>query len=91
MALNFAANKIFGYDPENSPGNLGEMFCKYRNALLSLPLNIPGTAFHECMKVKNNFSPTIRQFLSSQIFSLAAKQQKENGNISLLSGSSISH
>lgn len=66
MALNFAANKIFGYDPENSPGNLGEMFCKYRNALFSLPLNIPGTAFHECMKVRQSVINVIKDVLKAR-------------------------
>lgn len=52
MVFDFTTNKIFGYDPKNSPDNLDEMFSNFSNGLMSFPLNIPGIIFHDCMKVK---------------------------------------
>lgn len=51
MVFNFTAKIFLGYDSENSSEDLSEKFNNIIDCLMSIPLNIPGTAFHECMKV----------------------------------------
>ena len=51
MVFNFTAKVFLGYDSDKSSDDLSEKFNKILEGLMSLPLNIPGTAFHDCMKV----------------------------------------
>ncbi|PON66226.1 Cytochrome P450, E-class, group I [Parasponia andersonii] len=50
MVLDFSAKQIFSYDAENSPENLSEAYSKIIDSLIAFPLNIPGTAYHQCLK-----------------------------------------
>ena len=51
MILDLTANKLISYDPENSPENLRENFVAFIQGLVSFPLDIPGTAYHKCLRV----------------------------------------
>lgn len=51
MLVNFSGNKMISYDVEKSSENLSEKFTGILDALISFPLNIPGTAHHKCVTV----------------------------------------
>lgn len=51
MLLNFGAKHLIGYDAETSSDNLSDKFSKILSTFLSIPLNVPGTAYHNCLKV----------------------------------------
>lgn len=54
MVLNFSAKQIFSYDAEKAPFDLSEKYMKIIDGLMSFPLNVPGTAYHKCSKVKKS-------------------------------------
>lgn len=51
MAFDWTAKYMIGYDPTTSPDKLSENLANILQGLMSFPLNIPGTAFHKCLKV----------------------------------------
>jgi hypothetical protein len=55
MIFNFTAKVAFGYDVENTKGEKIENLPNFIKSLMSFPLNIPGTTFHKCMKVRRIF------------------------------------
>uniref|UniRef100_A0A7N0UXV2 Cytochrome P450 n=1 Tax=Kalanchoe fedtschenkoi TaxID=63787 RepID=A0A7N0UXV2_KALFE len=63
MVLDFTAKQIFGYDPDASSVNLSDKFSNFLGCLLTLPLNVPGTKYYNCMKeldsnvISKNFMP----------------------------------
>lgn len=52
MVLNFSAKQMISYDAEKSADDLSERYTKVIEGLMSFPLNIPGTAYYNCIKVK---------------------------------------
>lgn len=54
MAIEFGAKQLFSYDPTQSSEKLGDLYFAFVHGLMSIPLNIPGTAHYKCMKVKVN-------------------------------------
>ena len=47
MVVNFTAKIMIGYDPEKSRALLGKAYKSVAESLMSLPLNIPGTAYNK--------------------------------------------
>lgn len=62
MTFEFSAKHLFGYDAEKSPANMAEKLSNTSKALMSFPLNIPGTAYHKCLKVSNHNNKSIKLF-----------------------------
>ena len=52
MVLDFSAKQIISYDAENSPESLSEAYSRIIDGFFTFPLNIPGTAYHQCLKVR---------------------------------------
>ncbi|XP_062078421.1 beta-amyrin 16-alpha-hydroxylase CYP87D16-like isoform X2 [Humulus lupulus] len=52
LSLEFGAKQIFSYDAESSPTSITEALSRILNGLLSFPLNIPGTAYHQSLKAE---------------------------------------
>ncbi|XP_048141457.1 cucurbitadienol 11-hydroxylase-like [Rhodamnia argentea] len=52
MAIEFLARQVLSYDLTQSSEKLGDLFLSFIQGLMSFPLNIPGTTFYRCMKVK---------------------------------------
>lgn len=50
MIFDFTAKVLFSYESEKSGENIAESFTNFLLGLMSIPLNIPGTAFHRCLK-----------------------------------------
>jgi hypothetical protein len=53
MIFDLTAKKLIGYDPSKSSESLRKNFVAFIRGLISFPVNIPGTAYHECMEVKD--------------------------------------
>ena len=51
MVFECTAKQMIGYDPKKSPDKIVEKFTSILQGLMSFPLNIPGTAYHKCLKV----------------------------------------
>jgi hypothetical protein len=51
MVFDFSAKQFFSYDAEKSQTNMAEKFTNTLGGFMSFPLNIPGTAYHKCLKV----------------------------------------
>lgn len=66
MIFDLTANKLFGYDAEKSPVKMSEKLANTLDGLMSFPLNIPGTAYHKCLKVIQNDEKKIN-FLGKRI------------------------
>ena len=80
MLFGFTLKQMFGYDSEKSVNYLSEKFVDFVHGLMSLPLNVPGTTYHKCLKVtiKHKQSPRFgrtRSFLI--IFFYLIQDQKE--------------
>ena len=53
MVLDFRAKEFISYDAENSPQiSLSETYSRIINGFMTFPLNIPGTAYHTCLRVR---------------------------------------
>jgi hypothetical protein len=51
MIFDLTAKKLIGYEPSKSSESLRKNFVAFIRGLISFPVNIPGTAYHECMEV----------------------------------------
>jgi hypothetical protein len=51
MIFDLTAKKLIGYEPSKSSECLRKNFVAFIRGLISFPLNIPGTAYHQCMEV----------------------------------------
>lgn len=56
MIFDLTAKKLISYDSEKSSENLRESFVAFIQGLISFPLDIPGTAYHQCMQVCQTWS-----------------------------------
>ncbi|KAK9270787.1 hypothetical protein L1049_026372 [Liquidambar formosana] len=50
MIFDYTSKQLFSYEADKSEENLAETFNNFMKGLMSIPLNLPGTAFHECLK-----------------------------------------
>ncbi|XP_010545860.1 PREDICTED: cytochrome P450 87A3-like [Tarenaya hassleriana] len=51
MIFDLTAKKLISHDPEKSSENLRENFVAFIRGLISFPFDIPGTAYHNCLKL----------------------------------------
>lgn len=64
MIFNFTAKHLFGYEQGNQ--DLGRSFANFLQGLMSVPLNIPGTAFHSCLKNQKKGLKLIKKMLQER-------------------------
>ncbi|KAK1560912.1 hypothetical protein Q3G72_032343 [Acer saccharum] len=50
MLIELVAGKLLSYNESKQAKKLGENYKTFKDGLVSLPLNIPGTTFHACMQ-----------------------------------------
>ncbi|KAJ6385350.1 hypothetical protein OIU77_028510 [Salix suchowensis] len=67
MVFNFTASKILGYDAENSKEKLSDNYTRMMNNFISLPLNIPGTSFHQCMQDREKMLKMLKDTLMERL------------------------
>lgn len=53
MIFDLTAKKLISYDQEKSSENLRENFVAFIQGLISFPFDIPGTAYHKCLRVNH--------------------------------------
>ncbi|KAL6270949.1 hypothetical protein ACE6H2_027860 [Prunus campanulata] len=82
MLFNFGAKHLIGYDAETSSDNLSDKFSKILNTFLSIPLNVPGTAYHNCLKDRENITTMLRDMLKKRRMSPDTHQGDFLGQIS---------
>lgn len=86
MIFNLAAKKLISHDAETTSVNLRGNFAVFVKGLISFPLDIPGTAYHECLQVTNNYAhvPNIYS-LQYMTFELMCSTFRITTNLSVLS------
>uniref|UniRef100_A0A0D9ZPG3 Cytochrome P450 n=1 Tax=Oryza glumipatula TaxID=40148 RepID=A0A0D9ZPG3_9ORYZ len=68
MIFDLTAKKLIGYDPSKpSQVNLRKNFGAFIRGLISFPLNIPGTAYHECMEGRKNAMKVLRGMMKERM------------------------
>ncbi|CAL2279869.1 unnamed protein product [Prunus armeniaca] len=66
MLFNFGAENLIGYDAETSSDNLSDKFSKILNTFLSFPLNVPGTAYYNCLKDRDMIITMLKDMLKKR-------------------------
>lgn len=67
MIFKFTSKLLLGYDAENSGKNVTEDFHTLMDGLMSLPINIPGTAFHKSLKSQEKLLNMIRRKIAERM------------------------
>ncbi|KAG6709158.1 hypothetical protein I3842_06G117800 [Carya illinoinensis] len=70
MTFDFSAKYLFGYDAEKSPVNMSEKLSNTMKALMSFPINIPGTTYHKCLKDREEVLVMLRNITEERLASL---------------------
>ncbi|KDP29666.1 hypothetical protein JCGZ_18828 [Jatropha curcas] len=63
VICDFSAKFLFGYEAEKSPFNMSERFAKFAESLVSFPLNIPGTAYHQSLEDREKVMKLLKNVL----------------------------
>ncbi|KAK2631669.1 hypothetical protein EUGRSUZ_L02609 [Eucalyptus grandis] len=69
MAIEFSAKLLFSHDPTQSSKKLGDLYSSFIQGLLSIPLNIPGTIYHKCLKDRRKALSIIRRTVKDRLSS----------------------
>jgi hypothetical protein len=54
MIFDLTAKKLISYEASKSSEDLRKNFVAFIRGLISFPVDIPGTAYHECMQVNTS-------------------------------------
>ncbi|XP_047943855.1 cytochrome P450 87A3 [Salvia hispanica] len=66
MIFDLTAKKLISYDSESSSENLRESFVAFIQGLISFPLDIPGTAYHKCLKGRKQAMRLLKNMLQER-------------------------
>ncbi|KAG6416311.1 hypothetical protein SASPL_123738 [Salvia splendens] len=66
MIFDLTAKKLISYDSESSSENLRESFVAFIQGLISFPLDIPGTAYHKCLKGRRQAMRLLKNMLQER-------------------------
>ncbi|GMH29733.1 hypothetical protein Nepgr_031576 [Nepenthes gracilis] len=66
MIFNLTAKKLISHDPERSTENLRANFVAFIKGLISFPLDIPGTAYHECLQGRKKAMKMLKSMLQER-------------------------
>ncbi|KAM0900796.1 hypothetical protein ACQ4PT_020412 [Festuca glaucescens] len=67
MIFDITAKKLIGYEPSKSSENLRKNFVAFIRGLISFPVDIPGTAYHECMKGRKNAMKVLKGMMKERM------------------------
>ncbi|KAK1684796.1 hypothetical protein QYE76_045720 [Lolium multiflorum] len=67
MIFDLTAKKLIGYEPSESSESLRLNFTAFIRGLISFPLNIPGTAYHECMEGRKNAMKVLKGMMKERM------------------------
>ncbi|KAL6345340.1 hypothetical protein AAG906_015823 [Vitis piasezkii] len=65
VELNRATSQII-YDPKGCTESMGDAFINFLDSLASVPLNIPGTTFHKCLKNQKKTMKILREIVDER-------------------------
>ncbi|XP_006647678.2 cytochrome P450 87A3-like [Oryza brachyantha] len=67
MIFDLTAKKLISYEPSKSSENLRKNFVAFIRGLISFPVGIPGTAYHECMKGRRNAMKVLKKMMRERM------------------------
>jgi len=66
MIFDLTAKKLIGYEPSDESESLRKSFVAFIRGLISFPLNIPGTAYHDCMQGRKRAMKVLKSMLDER-------------------------
>lgn len=51
VAINLMVNQLLGVSSESEVNEISQLFSDFADGCLSIPINLPGFAYHKAMKV----------------------------------------
>ncbi|XP_066379968.1 cytochrome P450 87A3 [Miscanthus floridulus] len=67
MIFDLTAKKLIGYEPSKSSESLRKNFVAFIRGLISFPVNIPGTAYHECMEGRKKAMKVLKGMMKERM------------------------
>ncbi|GMH13508.1 hypothetical protein Nepgr_015349 [Nepenthes gracilis] len=67
MVVDSAAKQLFGYDSDTVKEKIASKFIHLLEGFLSFPINIPGTAYHKCLKNRKAVTDVIRATIKERL------------------------
>ncbi|CAN6246597.1 unnamed protein product [Urochloa humidicola] len=67
MIFDLTAKKLISYEPSASSENLRKNFVAFIRGLISFPVDIPGTAYHECMQGRKNAMKVLKKMMRERM------------------------
>ncbi|KAI3898237.1 hypothetical protein MKX03_029608 [Papaver bracteatum] len=64
MVFDLTAKHLFHYDPMDT--NMGNVFADFFDSVMTVPINIPGTTYHKCMKNKKKAIQLMKDILQER-------------------------
>ncbi|KAJ3680142.1 hypothetical protein LUZ60_016420 [Juncus effusus] len=69
MLFDLTAKRLISYDPSSSTEDLRKNFVAFMRGLISFPVDLPGTAFHECLKGRKNAMKVLKRMMRERMSS----------------------
>ncbi|RVX16706.1 Cytochrome P450 87A3 [Vitis vinifera] len=66
IMFDFISKELFSYDPKGCTESMGDAFIDFLDSLASVPLNIPGTTFHKCLKNQKKTMKILREIVDER-------------------------
>ncbi|KAI3859651.1 hypothetical protein MKX03_031165 [Papaver bracteatum] len=63
MVIELAFKELLGYDSSKTTQNLVRMLSEFVKGFMGIPLNVPGTNFHRCMKIQKKVLQLMKDIL----------------------------
>ncbi|KAJ1272473.1 hypothetical protein BS78_06G204300 [Paspalum vaginatum] len=67
MIFDLTAKKLIGYEPSESSESLRKNFVAFIRGLISFPVNIPGTAYRECMEGRKKAMKVLKSMMKERM------------------------
>lgn len=67
MIFDLTAKKLISYEPSRSSEDLRKNFVAFIRGLISFPVDIPGTAYHECMQGRKKAMKVLRKMMRERM------------------------
>ncbi|XP_076942300.1 abietadienol/abietadienal oxidase-like isoform X2 [Bidens hawaiensis] len=63
LAINLMVNQLLGVSSDKEVGEMAQLFSDFVDGCLSLPINLPGFAYHTAMNARNNIIRKINKII----------------------------
>ncbi|KAL6848332.1 hypothetical protein ACP4OV_021626 [Aristida adscensionis] len=75
MIFDLTAKKLISYEPSKSSESLRKNFVAFIRGLISFPINIPGTAYYECMQGRKNAMKVLKKMMRERMADPARRSE----------------